>query len=186
VHRAVIYLGLVVACSRTDEPRPERERSSAAHRAPLARDNPGTEGARAAEMRGPAADAAREPAPDPREPEPPRLRPTTHTGHAIEVVLRSSPPGATAAVDGVPTGPTPAYWAGQADGQEHEFTFVLAGHASARYRFVPITSGVIHARLEVLTDDTDAGVAEPARPVEPPRAPAVPAGTARSGAGPQP
>ncbi len=88
----------------------------------------------------------------------PPARPPTRAARPIDVVLRSSPPGATAAVDGVPIGPTPTYWAGEANGREHEFTFVLPGYAFARYRFVPITSGVVHARLEVLTEDSDAGV----------------------------
>jgi len=79
--------------------------------------------------------------------------------HPIEVTLRSSPPGATAAVDGTVVGTTPAYWGGDADGREHEFTFDLKGFALARYRFVPVTSGVVHARLDPIADDTDAGVA---------------------------
>jgi hypothetical protein len=82
----------------------------------------------------------------------------THPGKQIDIILRSSPTGATAAVDGVPVGLTPAYWSGMADGREHEFTFVLADHAVARYRFVPISSGVIHARLTPVSDDVDAGV----------------------------
>ena len=81
--------------------------------------------------------------------------------HPIDVTLRSSPTGAQASVDGVPVGITPAYWAGMADGREHEFTFTLAGHAIARYRFVPVTSGVVHARLEPIADDADAGVEAP-------------------------
>jgi hypothetical protein len=92
-------------------------------------------------------------------------RPTTapSTGsprgaHAIQVTLRSTPSGATAAVDGTVLGPTPAYWGGDADGREHEFTFDLTGYALARYRFVPITSGVVHARLEPIVEETDAGV----------------------------
>lgn len=86
---------------------------------------------------------------------------------AIDVVLRSTPTGAQAAVDGLVIGPTPAYWNGTADGREHEFTFVLSGHAIARYRFVPITSGTIHARLVPISDDVDAGVPPPE--VVPPR-----------------
>ncbi len=85
----------------------------------------------------------------------------------IDVVLRSTPTGAQAAVDGLVIGPTPAYWNGNADGREHEFTFVLSGHAIARYRFVPITSGTIHARLVPISDDVDAGVPPPE--VVPPR-----------------
>jgi hypothetical protein len=82
-------------------------------------------------------------------------------GKPIDVVLRSTPTGASAAVDGIVIGTTPAYWNGNADGREHEFTFVLPGHAIARYRFVPITSGTIHARLERVSDDVDAGVPPP-------------------------
>ena len=93
----------------------------------------------------------------------PRRTPRNRPGHPIDVILRSTPQRAEAAVDGVPLGPTPAYWNGIADGHEHEFTFVLPGHAVARYRFVPITSGVIHARLEPISDDqADAGCRRPA------------------------
>ena len=107
--------------------------------------------------------------------------PNPHASHPIEITLRSSPPGASAAVDGTVVGTTPAYWAGDADGREHEFTFDLRGFALARYRFVPITSGVIHARLEPIAEETDAGVAaEQALPktgsvlVAPPPVPATP------------
>jgi len=85
----------------------------------------------------------------------------------IDVTLRSTPPGAEVAVDGVVIGTTPTYWPGEADGREHEFTFTLPGHAVARYRFVPVTSGVIHARLEPIVEEPDAGV-----PAEPEPAPA--------------
>lgn len=84
--------------------------------------------------------------------------PNPRAAHPIEVTLRSTPPGATAAVDGTTVGPTPAFWGGDADGHEHEFTFELRGYALARYRFVPITSGVVHARLEPIAEETDAGV----------------------------
>lgn len=79
----------------------------------------------------------------------------------IDVVLRSTPGGAQAAVDGLVIGPTPAYWNGNADGREHEFTFVLPGHAIARYRFVPITSGTVHARLIPVSEDVNAGTPPP-------------------------
>lgn len=85
-------------------------------------------------------------------------------GHPIDVILRSSPPAAEASVDGVAVGRTPAYWDGMADGREHEFVFVLPGHAVARYRFVPITSGVIHARLEAIIEDADTGKPMPSQP----------------------
>ncbi|MDQ3297774.1 MAG: hypothetical protein M3619_14390, partial [Myxococcota bacterium] len=75
------------------------------------------------------------------------------TNAPIGVMLKSTPPGAIAAVDGVQQGKTPAYWSGEADGREHEFTFVLRGHAVARYRFVPVASGVVHATLEPVAVD---------------------------------
>jgi hypothetical protein len=96
----------------------------------------------------------------PRPDDIPHVQPTASRGaHSIQITLRTSPPGATAAVDGTPVGTTPAYWSGDADGREHEFTFDLRGFALARYRFVPITSGVIHARLDPIAEETDAGVA---------------------------
>ena len=94
---------------------------------------------------------------------------SNHASRPIDVTLRSTPPNAEAAVDGVPLGTTPAYWSGVADGREHEFTFALPRHAVARYRFVPITSGVVHARLEPIAEEIDAGVGpEPASVVTPP------------------
>ena len=65
----------------------------------------------------------------------------------LEITLRSTPAGAVAAVDGVVIGRTPTYWEGDFTGREREFTFVLAGHAIGRYRFVPTASGVVHAPL---------------------------------------
>lgn len=94
---------------------------------------------------------------------------------AIDVTLRSSPPGAVAAVDGVSLGPTPAFWSGYADGREHQFVFTLPGHAIARYRFVPVSSGVIHARLDPIAEERDAGVAPPPEVVpQPPPSAVVP------------
>jgi hypothetical protein len=95
--------------------------------------------------------------------------------HPIDVILRSTPPNAHAAVDGVPIGTTPTYWAGDANGREHQFTFVLPGYAVARYRFVPITSGVVHAHLDPVTDnEPDAGVSpDMSPPVTPPVSPSV-------------
>lgn len=80
----------------------------------------------------------------------------------IDIMLRSTPPGARVIVDGAPTGTTPTLWTGDANGREHEYTFSLPGFATARYRFVPVTSGVVHARLDPVPSDEvqpDAGVA---------------------------
>jgi len=84
-----------------------------------------------------------------------RQRPSTPIG----VMMKSTPGGADAYVDGQHVGVTPHYWQGDADGQEHTFTFILRGHAVAHYRFVPITSGVVHVTLErVAVDVTDGGL----------------------------
>jgi pyruvate/2-oxoglutarate dehydrogenase complex dihydrolipoamide acyltransferase (E2) component len=80
-----------------------------------------------------------------------------HKGRAIELVLRSTPSGAIAAVDGVAVGPTPALWQGSTDGRAREFTFVLPGYAIARYRFIPMQSGVVHGTLGRLKAESDAG-----------------------------
>jgi hypothetical protein len=105
---------------------------------------------------------------------------TVRSGRTLEIVLRSTPAGALAAVDGVVVGRTPAYWEGDFTGREREFTFVLPGHAVGRYRFVPTTSGVVHAPLVKLETPHDAGMPEipapmaPTAPPAPARAPAKP------------
>jgi hypothetical protein len=94
---------------------------------------------------------------------------------SVQLLLRSTPSGALAIVDGVRVGVTPVLWDGDA-GIPHEFTFGKAGHSSARYRFVPLTSGVVHGRLYKVTTETPLPplpVVEPPaaapRPVAPPR-----------------
>ncbi|MEO8700519.1 MAG: hypothetical protein ABI867_10770 [Kofleriaceae bacterium] len=115
---------------------------------------------------------------DPRNPRVAAQRFKNRPPRPIDVVLKTEPPGAIAAVDGVEIGVTPTYWYGESDGREHEFTFVLRNHAVARYRFVPIQSGTVHARLDPIAADpvvgkrdpmTPSGVLEPApSPVPPP------------------
>lgn len=90
----------------------------------------------------------------------PGARAATRDRKPGQLLLRSTPAGAVAAVDGVIIGRTPVLWEGALDGEAHEFTFAMAGHALARYRFVPVTSGVVHGTLVKLTDDRDAGVPE--------------------------
>ena len=118
-----------------------------------------------------------------------------HAGKPIDVTLRSSPPGASVAVDGTNVGTTPTFASVIADGSPHEFTFTLPHHTVARYRFVPVTSGVLHARLEpvteepVILDDEEPESAPGADLVAPPPAPvAKPDATAPTspGLGPQP
>ena len=92
-------------------------------------------------------------------------------GRAIEIMLRSSPAGAQAYVDGVLVGTTPTFWQGET-GAEHEFTFVAPRHAYQRYRFWPVQTGVLHARLNPISGDVDAGV-PPAHLVAPQPPPAL-------------
>lgn len=112
-------------------------------------------------------------------------RPTTRGGlrdrKVIQLLLRSTPGGAMAAVDGVRLGTTPVLWEGLANGIPREFTFVLAGHALARYQFVPITDGIVHGTLaripdEKLTPELPAPVApSPGRTAPRPPPPPAPA-----------
>jgi hypothetical protein len=94
-------------------------------------------------------------------------------GKPVDIMLRSSPPGAMAAIDGQQIGRTPTY-AAVPSGAEHNFTFVLDGYALARYRFVPIQSGVVHATMEAVSDNVDAGVALPPEMLMQPPAPPPP------------
>ncbi|MGE0395524.1 MAG: PEGA domain-containing protein [Kofleriaceae bacterium] len=99
-------------------------------------------------------------------------------GRPIEIVLRSSPPNATVYVDGLEVGRTPTYWVGET-GAEHEFTFSLPKHALARYKFFPIATGTLHARLDPVAVYVDAGVPPPhlvqPPPIPPPETLAAPA-----------
>ena len=76
----------------------------------------------------------------------------------LQLMLKSTPSGALAAVDGKVLGRTPLFWEGEFTGREREFTFVLPGYTMARYRFVPIKDGFVHGRLEKVSTDGDAGV----------------------------
>lgn len=84
-------------------------------------------------------------------------RPGKRVGKPIEIMLRSTPSGARAYVDGNFIGVTPTFWPGDT-GAEHEFTFAMPQYELARYRFVPVQTGVLHARLEQVMGDVDAGV----------------------------
>ena len=91
--------------------------------------------------------------PDVGPPARPSGRAASRDRRAIQLLLRSTPNGALAAVDGQQLGPTPVLWDGEADGAPHEFTFRLPGHALARYRFIPITGGIVHGSLPRIPDD---------------------------------
>jgi hypothetical protein len=156
VKLVIIAIGCAVACGGDGAPKPAAEPP----RAP------------------PPTNAPRPNAPVVDLPMAPLPRPTG--AHSIDLTLRSSPAGARAAVDGVPVGNTPTHWTIEADGSEHEFTFDRPGFALARYRFVPVQSGVIHARLEpVAAEEPEVAPPDVVAPGSPtPREPApVPAPT---------
>jgi hypothetical protein len=69
------------------------------------------------------------------------------TAQLLHLILRSTPAGATIEVDGRPVGITPTAWDAPVTERPREFVFALPGHVTARYRFVPIRDGVVHATL---------------------------------------
>ena len=83
----------------------------------------------------------------------PDAAPTPPPKPKLQIQLRSTPPGAEAAVDGRPAGKTPAVVELDDDGKEHELTFVLEGYGLERYRTRPVQSGVIHARMHAVAKD---------------------------------
>ncbi len=92
---------------------------------------------------------------------PERRTPKRRAQRRIYLNLMSSPAGAVALIDGVRVGTTPTYWEGSATGKPRDFTFVLAGYVTQRYRFVAVTSGTVHAPLKkVIKQSADAGVAK--------------------------
>jgi hypothetical protein len=97
-------------------------------------------------------------------------------GVPIGILLKSEPSQANVSVDGEFLGVTPKYWSGVADGTEHVFAFTKANYALAHYKFVPITSGVIHATLvRVASGETlDAGLDPIIAPVIAPDAAVAP------------
>jgi hypothetical protein len=177
----VMLVGTAVACSGRDDPKRgaspakvrepgnrseappptiEDARSSPDERPPATARDPSDRGSKRVDTAG---DVGPQPSPyhlddTDVEYEPTRREARARRGRPIELVLRSSPPGAMAAVDGVTVGPTPTFWEGVADGRPREFTFVLPGHTVARYRFVATHSGVVHGTLDRLKEEEgDAG-----------------------------
>jgi hypothetical protein len=184
VHRwcwaALVLAGTTLACADRDAPRHERshrERDPAAAKSeaptatksaddpPVERVDPVAPTAGTPAATGTAAPASEFHLDDAEvEYEPARRPAAGHKSRALELVLRSTPPGAVAAVDGITVGPTPTLWEGTVDGRVREFTFVLPGYAIARYRFVPTQSGVVHGTLGRLKVQPDAGPVEAAVP----------------------
>ena len=98
------------------------------------------------------------------------VTPRARSRRLLEILLRSTPAGATAYVDGRPVGVTPTYWEGEFTGRARDFTFVLPGYF-ARYKFVPIQNGIVHARLSPVLS---VGAVPP---IPPPPSPEQPAPT---------
>ena len=106
---------------------------------------------------------------------PARGKKQARQGPPIGILLKSTPTGATIFVDGRHFGVTPKYWNDVADGSEHEFAFAMPKYALARYRFVPITSGTLHATLErTEVESLDAGLAPKIAPTFAPDAALAP------------
>lgn len=164
---AVLLLAFLVACGSKDEPPmptplvldagPLPSTPPSAPQAPGVTELPTYDPASGAHLDG-----------KEREATAPPVRPRNRNARMIGIMLRSTPPGAIAAVDGQPIGPTPTYWEGEFTGSEREFTFALAKHALARYRFVPTTNGVVHGRLEPIADRPGAGTPAIPMPAYPP------------------
>lgn len=113
------------------------------------------------ELGGTDPDKYLDPDPDPSH-RAPAKKPKVRASRPIDITLRSSPTGATAFVDNVEIGTTPTFWFGESDGRNHEFTFVLRGHGVARYKFVPVQSGTVHAKLEPVLDGSEkTGIPKP-------------------------
>ncbi len=93
-------------------------------------------------------------------------------GRPIDIVLRSSPVPAKVSVDGTPVGVTPQVWIGET-GALHTFVFEAPGYAEARFQFVPVSSGVLHPRLDPVIEYLDAGVPPPREVVPQPPPPAT-------------
>jgi pyruvate dehydrogenase E2 component (dihydrolipoamide acetyltransferase) len=163
---------LAAACGRDDEPRvattpagaPAPSPAPAAAPASASASDPASASTPPTPPAAPASDVGGFHLDDPTVDNPPAdaaadpPRPAEHKGKPVELLLRSSPPGAIAAIDGQTIGPTPVLWSGRGDGRAIDFTFVLPGYSTARYRFVPIQNGVVHASLERLKlEDADAG-----------------------------
>lgn len=92
-------------------------------------------------------------APGSRRPSKPR------SPRAIDIMLRSTPTGAGVYVGNEYVGTTPTIWTGEPATEPVDFVFVKPNHAPARYKFIPITSGLVHGRLEPLAVDArDAGL----------------------------
>ncbi len=67
----------------------------------------------------------------------------------LHLVVKSTPSGADAMVDGKGVGKTPANFDLVDDGHEHEFSFEKDGFKPAKYRVTPVRDGLVaHVQLQ--------------------------------------
>jgi PEGA domain-containing protein len=71
----------------------------------------------------------------------------------LHLLLRSTPAGANAAIDGRPVGTTPVTSDIDGDGKTHEFSFSLPGYLLWQVKFPPVKDGVIHATMRPIGPD---------------------------------
>jgi hypothetical protein len=145
-------LAAVGCIAKADTPRDRAGQDKAGDQAPSSDSSALAEPAPSAEPASTEGNSERELLyPRPTEP----FRVPSGRRRSIELILRSTPAGAVAAVDGVVVGPTPTFWRGDMTGKACEFTFVLTDYAMARYRFVPTSDGIVHATLRPLVRGSD-------------------------------
>ncbi|HUH06156.1 MAG TPA: PEGA domain-containing protein [Kofleriaceae bacterium] len=158
---ALVALAGIAACRGDDGDAPARVQTRAAAELP---------DAGIAEQRPPAAPGTAEPEPEPEgwldpmpdETEPWKPRPAVRASRpkrTVQLMLRSTPPGATIMIDGEHIGSTPAFWEGEVVYKPRDFVFILPGYAIGRYRFVPTHDSIVHPTLKKLIKEipVDAG-----------------------------
>jgi hypothetical protein len=160
----IALVGLVglAACRGDDSDAPTRVQTRAT--APL------PDAAAAAQPPPPAATGTLEPEPEPEgwldpmpnagEPWQPRAPvSSSRPKRTVQLMLRSTPPGATIMIDGEHIGTTPSFWEGEVLTKPRDFVFILPGYAIGRYRFVPTHDSIVHPTLKKLVKEVppDAG-----------------------------
>ena len=78
---------------------------------------------------------------------------------SVQLVIRSTPPGASVMIDGENVGVTPTFWEGEVTRESRDFVFILPGYAIGRYRFVATHDSIVHPTLKKLVKEValDAG-----------------------------
>lgn len=157
-----IALVALLACKGDDGPAPAEVRTHTVagltDAAPAAQPKPAAP--TTATTAPAAADGWLDPMPASREPWPARQAATAgRSKRTVQLMLRSTPPGATVMIDGEHVGITPAFWEGEVTSKPRDFVFILPGHAIGRYRFVATHDSIVHPSLKKLVKEkpVDAG-----------------------------